>query len=426
MKGVLSLVLALCLLGGCAKEPQVIDVAQTQQRTAIPGQTQAVAPSPTPAGTPAPYITEATFIVECEDGVNLRESSSSKSAQIGTLQNGDRVMVLGYQSQRFARVQLEKNGQVGYAIAGYLRLEDYSEFGLEIVKPQEKYSYEQMLADTETLAQRYTDLCSMDSAGESVEGRELRLLVIGNVEAPHHVFVQGAIHARDHMSALLCVALAEKLLQQGGEEDVCFHILPMSNPDGVTIQQGETFSEQVQRIYTSDGEKGLSVDTGTVYLSQWQANANGVDLNRNFDALWENIDSTEGPSFMNYRGEAPGSEPETQALMAYTDRYDFDATISYHATGSAIYWEFGEDAALNAQSLRLAEAIKEVSAYEPLGDSGNSFGGYKDWAMLKRGIPSVTIEVGTRAAPLTETEFSNIFLRNLGVFPAVAELLRNS
>lgn len=127
-----------------------------------------------------------------------------------------------------------------------------------------------------------------------------------------------------------------------------------------------------------------------------QANARGVDLNRNFDALWENIDTTQAPSFMNYRGEAPESEPETQALVAYTDRYAFDATLSYHATGSAIYWEFGEDPAVNAASMHLAEAIKEVSAYEPLGDSGDSFGGYKDWAMLQRKIPSVTIEVGTR------------------------------
>ena len=65
-----------------------------------------------------------------------------------------------------------------------------------------------------------------------------------------------------------------------------------------------------------------------------------------------------------------------------------------------------------------------MSAYEPLGDSGGSFGGYKDWAMLKRGIPSVTVEVGTRALPLTEAEFSNMWFRNRDVFPAVAAWVR--
>lgn len=421
MKKTLALLLALLLFAGCAPQAQNVDVADRQAAT--PGNApQATVAVPTP--TPAPYVTDEVFVVDCEDSINLRAKSSSKSEQIGTLAAGDQVKVLGYQSQRFARVQLVSNGQVGYAIAGYLRAADYGAFGLETVKPAAVYTYEQMLADTEALAQRYIGLCSMDSAGESAQGRSLRLLVVGDVNAPHHVFVQGAIHAGDNMAALLCVALAEKLLQQGGEQDVCFHILPMSNPDGVVIQQSAQIPEDIVEIYKSDGEKGLSVETGALYLAQWQANANGVDLNRNFDALWENIDTAEGPSFTGYRGAAPESEPETKALVAYTDKYPFDATLSYHTTGSAIYWEFGEDAAVNAASQHLAEAIKAVSAYEPIGDSGGSYGGYKDWAMLKRQIPSVTIEIGTRAAPLLEAEFSNVFFRNLGVLPAVANWVR--
>lgn len=422
MKRTLGLILAAVLLGGCSPSSQIVDVTDVQYEPVE--QTPQAEALPTPSPTPGPYVTEDIFVVECEDGINLRESSSSKSDLIGTLLPGDRVKVLGYQSQRFARVQLD-NGQIGYAIAGYLKVEDYAAFGLEVVQPVEKYSYEQMLQDLDALAAKYPALCFLESAGQSLEGRALQVIVIGDAEAAHHVFVQGSIHAREHMTALLCTALAERLLQQGGEAEVCFHILPMTNPDGVTIQQEETMPESILEIYTSDGEKGLSVDTGTVYLSQWQANARGVDLNRNFDALWENIDTTQAPSFMNYRGEAPESEPETQALVAYTDRYAFDATLSYHATGSAIYWEFGEDPAVNAASMHLAEAIKEVSAYEPLGDSGDSFGGYKDWAMLQRKIPSVTIEIGTRTAPLTEAEFSNVFFRNRDVLPAVAEWVRS-
>ncbi|MPM83191.1 Gamma-D-glutamyl-L-diamino acid endopeptidase 1 [bioreactor metagenome] len=257
-----------------------------------------------------------------------------------------------------------------------------------------------------------------------MQGRELQAIVIGDANASHHVLVQGSMHARENMCSLLCTALAERLLQKGGEADVCFHILPMVNPDGVTIQQSAEMPENILEIYKSDGAKGLSVDTGLVYLAQWQANANGVDLNRNFDALWDKIDTTEGPSFTNYRGTAVESEPETKALVTYTDQYKFDATLSYHATGSALYWEFGEDAAINAASLHLAEAIKAVSAYEPIGDSGGSYGGYKDWAMLQKKIPSVTIEIGTRTAPLLEAEFSNVWFRNRDVLPAVAQWIR--
>lgn len=426
MKKPLAFLLCLLLLSGCAPQAQNVDVSQGGSGAGPAAgepapQTVAV---PTPQPTPAPYVTDDIFVVECEDSINLREKSSSKSDQIGTLVTGDKVKILGYQSQRFARVQLESNGQVGYAIAGYLKLQDYAAFGLETVKVAEKYTYEQMMKDLSALAAKYPDLCFLESAGQSVEGRELQAIVIGDVNAGHHVLVQGAIHARENMSALLCAALAERLLQKGGEKDVCFHILPIVNPDGAAIQQSAEIPKGVLEIYKNDGVKGLSVDTGALYLAQWQANANGVDLNRNFDAMWDKIDTTEAPSFMNYRGAAVESEPETKALVAYTDKYKFDATLSYHATGSAIYWEFGEDATVNAASLHLAEAIKAVSAYEPIGSGGDSFGGYKDWAMLQRGIPSVTIEIGTRTAPLMEAEFSNVWFRNRDVFPAVAAWLR--
>lgn len=423
MKKPLAFLLCLLLLSGCAPQAQNVEVGS--QPGASPAQdVPAATPQPTPQPTPAPYVTEDVFVVECEDSINLREKSSSKSEQIGTLVTGDRVKILGYQSQRFARVQLESNGQVGYAIAGYFKLADYAALGLDIVKPAEKYPYEQMMKDLEALAAKYPALCVMESAGQSAQGRELQVIVIGDVNAPHHVLVQGAIHARENMTALLCAALAERLLQKGGEAEVCFHILPMANPDGAAIWQSAEMPKEILEIYKSDGEKALSTDTGTVYLAQWQANASGVDLNRNFDAHWDKIDTTEAPSFMNYRGTAAESEPETKALVAYTDKYKFDATLSYHATGSAIYWEFGEEAAVNAASLRLAEAIKAVSAYEPLGDSGGSYGGYKDWAMMRRQIPSVTIEIGTRTAPLMEAEFSNVWFRNRDVLPAVAQWLR--
>jgi g-D-glutamyl-meso-diaminopimelate peptidase len=364
-------------------------------------------------------------VVDCEDSVTLREKSSSNSEQIGTLLYGDRVKVLGYQSQRFARIQRLSDGLVGYAIAGYLKLEDYSAFGLDIIKPNAIYSYDQLQADIAALEAAYPSKFTTASIGQSVEGREIPVLVIGDAAADKQVLIQGSIHAREHMTALLCMALTEGLLARGGEAGVCFHIIPMANPDGVTIQQSPDVPVIVQPVYTNDGVTGLSAETGPVYLSQWQANANGVDLNRNFDALWENIDTTPQASFMNYRGAAPESEPETKALVAYTDQYPFVATLSYHATGSAIYWEFGDEAATNAASKTLAEAISAVSAYELKEDAGNSFGGYKDWAVLKRQIPSVTVEIGTRTAPLLEPEFSNVFFRNQDVLAAVAEWARN-
>ena len=45
----------------------------------------------------------------------------------------------------------------------------------DIVDPNQTYSYEQMLADAQSLAAQYPDLISTDVIGYSVEGRELLL-----------------------------------------------------------------------------------------------------------------------------------------------------------------------------------------------------------------------------------------------------------
>ena len=267
---------------------------------------------------------------------------------------------------------------------------------------------ELMLADLESLEKRIVPMRKKAQAGD----KEAKAILA--VMEPALMLLQEGKPARlarpDDVEAVrlfdqLCLLTAKPVLY------VC-------NVDEASAATGNAYADQVA---------ALGGDTPGL----WQANARGVDINHNFNAGWALLQEMErkkgidGPAPRQWRGPQPESEPETQALVAYTDRYAFDATLSYHATGSAIYWEFGEDPAVNAASMHLAEAIKEVSAYEPLGDSGDSFGGYKDWAMLQRKIPSVTIEVGTRTAPLTEAEFSNVFFRNRDVLPAVAEWVRS-
>lgn len=82
MKRTLGLILAAVLLGGCSPSSQIVDVTDVQYEPA--GPTPQAEALPTPSPTPGPYVTEDIFVVECEDGINLRESSSSKSDLIGT------------------------------------------------------------------------------------------------------------------------------------------------------------------------------------------------------------------------------------------------------------------------------------------------------------------------------------------------------
>ena len=67
-----------------------------------------------------------------------------------------------------------------------------------------------------------------------------------HINAQHHVLLQGAIHGREHLTAWLLMALADYWLDHGilGYGDVCYHIIPMINPDGVTLSQTQSLSSE--------------------------------------------------------------------------------------------------------------------------------------------------------------------------------------
>lgn len=61
----------------------------------------------------------------------------------------------------------------------------------------------------------------------------------------------------------------------------------------------------------------------------------GVDLNRNYDYCWDcNEDgSSSKPCAEDYRGTAPFSEPETQAIKGFVEKYQnsLKVVVNIHA-----------------------------------------------------------------------------------------------
>jgi g-D-glutamyl-meso-diaminopimelate peptidase len=148
-----------------------------------------------------------------------------------------------------------------------------------------------------------------------------------------------------------------------------------------------------------------------------------VDLNRNFDAAWKTTSSRGGPSSERYKGEAPNSAAETAALANYTLALMPDATISYHSTGSIIYYEYGNKKGVNAASKSLGQAVLAVTGYPLIGQGGLDAGGFKDWCIDTLQIPSLTIEMGCGAAPVQPREIYSVFARNLRLMPAIQNWL---
>lgn len=92
-------------------------------------------------------------------------------------------------------------------------------------------------------------------------------------------------------------------------------------------------------------------------------------MNRNFDALWEEyVDGIGRPSREKYKGTAPESTKEAQALVNLTKKELFCRTVSYHSSGGVIYWAFGQQGELASRTQTFAKRIAAVTGYEPDGN----------------------------------------------------------
>ncbi|MEU7055580.1 M14 family zinc carboxypeptidase [Streptomyces sp. NPDC046197] len=104
-----------------------------------------------------------------------------------------------------------------------------------------------------------------------------------------------------------------------------------ANPDGYDY----TFKDSTTRLW----RKNLRDVNGDGVIST----GDGVDLNRNFAYKWGYDDegSSPNPTSETYRGAAPGSEPETQALDKFEKRIHFRYAINYHSAAELLLYGVG-------------------------------------------------------------------------------------
>ena len=370
-----------------------------------------------------PEIWEA----HCNDYISLRPRPNLGIGYLALIPNGESFQLLDW-NRKFAKVSYQ--GQEGYVLSKYIWPETpfWSNQILTRVALTDRYAYEQMLLDMDAMVQAYPELLERDSLGSSEMGLDIPVLRIGREDAAHHVLLQGNIHGREHMTGWLLMALTDYWLENGMQDlakDICFHIIPMMNPDGVVLSQTGRLPEGGWQIYYDDLMQGYAGENVLDYTANWKANARGVDLNRNFPALWEDVavlrtkHSSEG-----YQGDAPFCAVETRALRDYTLKWMPDVTISYHSSGSLIFSEFGTKEPVNADSRSLAQAVAAVTGYTVASSIGMTGGGYKDWAMQELDIPSLTIEIGCDGMVLEHRELYATFSRNCGIFWAIGQWLQ--
>ncbi|MDR2514104.1 MAG: SH3 domain-containing protein [Christensenellaceae bacterium] len=396
-----------------SRSPSPAVPSASAQPSPSPVKTQGTSPKPGEDGRPE------LFTASCSQYLSLRERPSSDAPSLCQIANGAEVKLLSY-TGAFAKVSYR--GVEGYVLAGYLKPQDRSAFKFTAVQPKENYSYAQMMGDIQALEEQYPGRLRAGSIGQSALGKGIPLLILGEASAKTTLLVTAGIHGREHMTSLLLMAQIDRMLAEGGPPaGVSYHVLPMLNPDGVQISQGREMTPALRAIYEADRAAGFTSLGEKEYLARWKANANGIDLNRNFARDFGKGAKRNGPSSSLYPGASPEDQPESRALGEYLRSHKFKASLHFHAYGSWIYGQYGSDETLNRLSLSLAERLSALSGYPLSAESGEEGGGLKDYLQGELKLPSVTIEIGTRACPLPFDEFYTIWLRNEGILRALGD-----
>ena len=300
----------------------------------------------------------------------------------------------------------------------------------------EKYTYENLLADIKKLEEDNPDKVQCIKLCDTADDRGVYDIIVGDPNNEKQILIFGAMHAREYITTQLVMrqlcdvidvlngvskeTTYRDISKKNLLENVTIHFIPMNNPDGVSISQfglsgirNVNLRQKVFEMYSGD-------------YSQWKANAVGVDLNRNFDADWQNFVGSRYPAAERYKGAYPGSEPEAASLIDLTTQYHIRRAISYHTCGALIYWYYKQQGDVLSESRRFAELINAETGY-PLDDDYTAVdaAGYKDWAVYQMGIPAITIETGAENGrsiinPVPISRFYDIWERNKNVVYATA------
>ncbi|MCL2840661.1 MAG: M14 family metallocarboxypeptidase [Defluviitaleaceae bacterium] len=264
----------------------------------------------------------------------------------------------------------------------------------------------------ERLTQLYP-LIDVSVFGTSRLGRPLYALTIGH--GAKAIMINAAHHANEWITSIVLMKFLEECAQNYKIncklwDNITLHCIPMVNPDGVDLVTGGI--EHARPAYKH--ARTLSAHYNQPFPNGWKANICGVDLNSNYPSNWELARKHKyergytTPSPRDFVGSKPLSEPETCAMVAYTQINDFALTISLHTQGEEIYWRYMDYMPEGAE--KLAKRFEEVSGYF-LEDvpSESSHAGYRDWFISTFNRPGFTIECGLGENPLPLSQLDDIY-----------------
>lgn len=281
-----------------------------------------------------------------------------------------------------------------------------------------KYSYSDMKSDLKKLEKSYGSILKVDIAGKSLDKRNLYYVTLGNAKAKKTVYVETSVHAREYMNTKLIMKVIEDYCRgydtkkyKGKKYSKIFNkvkvvIMPMVNPDGVTISQYGP-----KKIKNAKLRQNLYKMTREIDYREWKANARGVDINRNY-AKGFGREGAKSPGYKMYAGKKPVSEPETKAQIFVVEKVKPDVVICYHQAGKVMY---------HRKHTKLSNMLYSVTKYTHIISGETQYGTFSDY-LDDRNILNCTLETGPMPAPVKNSEFKKIYRTNKNVLIAVAKM----
>lgn len=255
------------------------------------------------------------------------------------------------------------------------------------MKQNRIYSYPEM----EKKLLKWKNLHSSDgfhvgSLGLTYGKRHIYVCHIGAEDAKYQFVVTASIHGREYINTTLLLHMIAYYRKHPWKH-IRVSFIPMANPDGVTISMN------------TDARK-------------WKENGNGIDLNRNFPCGFGL-----SPDLKKRNpGGSPADQLETQYLMEFINSLTAPlGVIHYHSRGNVIFYDYNVTGSLRNQIVQLADSAHKTTGYKLVHGSKDTkpAGGFGDWCVYEKKIPSITIETGFLKTPVPRWQLNGICDRNL-------------
>lgn len=191
---------------------------------------------------------------------------------------------------------------------------------------------------------------------KSFEEREIKIYVLGKASSENRIVILGSMHGDEPQGKYII----EKLLDYIKEnpkiiENKQILLIPCANPDGLAINK--------------------------------RGNANGVDLNRNFPTKNWGAEAQDKNS-RYYHGITAASEPETNILIGYIEKFNPQLIINIHSPLKVINYD-------GKNSEKIANFMAKYNNYKTIADIGYSTpGSFGTYFGKERNIPVITLETG--------------------------------